>query len=193
LAADDFPFVYDVTGQTVDNGNEFIDFVPLCASYGYASHTWTEEDNAKAWAAWRIYSMGQGNWGLVQDQDADLSNVPAICGPNNDEPCSNRGNGGGSTLYRLREGIERFLITDINNPAGSAVAQSSVVVFWDVFAANTAPGGPAGQGVMKFNHVPGGANVLFMDGHVEFIKYPGEFPLAPSLAVLQTTGLVGQG
>ena len=37
------------------------------------------------------------------------------------------GNGGtGSTVYRLREGIERFLITDINNPAASAQAQSTV-------------------------------------------------------------------
>ena len=29
----------------------------------------------------------------------------------------------------------------------------------------------------NFNHVPGGANVLYMDGHVEFVKYPGRPPL----------------
>ena len=34
-------------------------------------------------------------------------------------------NSDGVTLYRLREGIERFFITDINNPAGSAMAQSA--------------------------------------------------------------------
>ena len=28
-----------------------------------------------------------------------------------------------------------------------------------------------------FNHVPGGANVLYMDGHVECVKYPGRFPV----------------
>jgi len=28
-----------------------------------------------------------------------------------------------------------------------------------------------------FNHIPGGCNVLFMDGHVEFIRYPGEPPV----------------
>lgn len=28
------------------------------------------------------------------------------------------GNGGGTTVYRVREGVERFLITDINNPGG---------------------------------------------------------------------------
>jgi prepilin-type processing-associated H-X9-DG protein len=25
--------------------------------------------------------------------------------------------------------------------------------------------------VLRFNHVPGGSNVLYMDGHVEFRKY----------------------
>lgn len=71
------------------------------------------------------------------------------------------GNGGGSTIYRLREGIERFLITDINNPAAGNRAQSTVVVMFDLFAANT----------LAFNHVPGGGNVLYMDGHVEFQRY----------------------
>ena len=26
--------------------------------------------------------------------------------------------------------------------------------------------------VDEFNHIPGGCNVLYMDGHVEFTKYP---------------------
>jgi prepilin-type processing-associated H-X9-DG protein len=67
----------------------------------------------------------------------------------------------------LREGIERFFITDINNPAASAQAQSEITVMYD----------QAGTDVENYNHIPGGANVLFMDGHVEFIKYPGEFPV----------------
>jgi beta-lactamase regulating signal transducer with metallopeptidase domain len=40
--------------------------------------------------------------------------------------------GGTYTIYRLREGIERFLITDINNPAASALAQSIIPVVWEV-------------------------------------------------------------
>jgi len=79
-------------------------------------------------------------------------------------------NGEGKTLYRLKEGIERFMITDINNPAGSAEAQSDIPVAWDQVGAPQWFG-PA------FNHVPGGANVLYMDGHVTFIRYPGEFPV----------------
>ena len=68
----------------------------------------------------------------------------------------------GTKLLRLKEGIERFLITDINNAAGSAQAQSRIMVSADMFAVR----------VEHYNHVPGGANCLFMDGHVEFIKYP---------------------
>jgi prepilin-type N-terminal cleavage/methylation domain-containing protein/prepilin-type processing-associated H-X9-DG protein len=84
------------------------------------------------------------------------------------------GNGGGSTLYRLREGIERFLITDINNPAGSASAQSEMPVMWDVINANLMH-----DGGMSFNHVPGGGNVLYMDGHIEWLRYQqcGDFPI----------------
>jgi prepilin-type processing-associated H-X9-DG protein len=81
-----------------------------------------------------------------------------------------RGSANGTTLYRLREGIERFLITDINNPASSAVAQSEVPVMWDYSAGNA--------DTVRFNHIPGGANVLYMDGHVEFIRYPGRFPMS---------------
>jgi prepilin-type N-terminal cleavage/methylation domain-containing protein/prepilin-type processing-associated H-X9-DG protein len=79
------------------------------------------------------------------------------------------------TLYRLREGIERFFITDINNPAGSSIAQSELAAYWDVLSEN----------IQDFNHIPGGSNVLFMDGHVEFIKYPSEdFPVNWYMAVI---------
>jgi len=98
------------------------------------------------------------------------------------------GNGGGNVVYRLREGIERFLITDINNPSASNNAQSSVWVMLDTFSA----GGVAGD---LFNHIPGGCNVLYMDGHVEFIRYvsdpnpmdtdvPGTEPVISNVAAM---------
>jgi prepilin-type N-terminal cleavage/methylation domain-containing protein/prepilin-type processing-associated H-X9-DG protein len=74
------------------------------------------------------------------------------------------------TIQPLKEGIERFLITDINNPAASAVAQSNSAIMWD--NSYTIQGGLAGLGSGNFNHVPCGCNALFMDGHVEFGKYP---------------------
>ena len=86
-----------------------------------------------------------------------------------------------STIYRLREGIERFMITDINNPAASAMAQSEVPIMWDTWGDTTVtygatPADPS-AGVIIFNHVPGGCNVLFMDGHVEFIKHKVAYPV----------------
>lgn len=71
------------------------------------------------------------------------------------------GNGGGNIIFRLKEGIERFLITDINNAGASAKAQSSIMIMADLTAISPA----------LFNHIPGGSNILYMDGHVEFKKY----------------------
>ena len=71
------------------------------------------------------------------------------------------GVGGSTTIHRLREGIERFFITDINDPGASAMAQSNIYVMGD----NIADDG-------HFNHVPGGCNILYMDGHVSFERWP---------------------
>ncbi len=78
------------------------------------------------------------------------------------------------TFLANREGIERFLITDINNPAASAKAQSQVVLQYD--GIETDPG--------DFNHLPGGANALYMDGHVAFNKYTSVYPATRAWAAL---------
>ncbi|HQM33811.1 MAG TPA: DUF1559 domain-containing protein [Candidatus Hydrogenedentes bacterium] len=88
------------------------------------------------------------------------------------------------TTYRLREGIERFFITDINNPSGSAQAQSQLPIMWDLISTRT----------YNFNHVPGGSNVLFMDGHVEFIRYPdNRCPVNEAFAVVGYVNRISSG
>ena len=86
------------------------------------------------------------------------------------------GNGGGAskTVYRLREGIERFLVTDINNAASANTAQSGIFIMLDNVSTI----------VSKYNHVPGGSNVLYMDGHVEFVRYPAQAPVTRSMAAV---------
>lgn len=81
---------------------------------------------------------------------------------------------GSLTVYRLREGIERFYITDINNPAASAQAQSNIVVMYDEI----------NKEVDQYNHIPGGGNILYMDGHVEWAKYSSQFPVCTTWANL---------
>lgn len=66
-----------------------------------------------------------------------------------------------TAMYRIKEGVENFMITDVSNPASGAMSQSDIIVMFD------------GQQRLNnadnsFNHLPGGANMLFMDGHVEF-------------------------
>jgi prepilin-type N-terminal cleavage/methylation domain-containing protein/prepilin-type processing-associated H-X9-DG protein len=134
-----------------------------------------------------IVNLGSGNlnvqateWGLNADgtdvgipndqarddrmqDDLDLSTVAALIGQ------APIGNGESDTLLRLREGVERFMITDINNAAASARGQSNIYVYMDTFSTK----------IEDFNHIPGGSNVLYMDGHVEFLKYSvsGKAPL----------------
>lgn len=71
------------------------------------------------------------------------------------------------TCFRLREGIERFLISDINNAAASAKAQSDIAVMADNIVLSA----------YAYNHVPGGSNVMYMDGHVKFLKYKEAWPV----------------
>ncbi|NLV41494.1 MAG: DUF1559 domain-containing protein [Candidatus Hydrogenedentes bacterium] len=79
------------------------------------------------------------------------------------------------TVYRFREGIERFFITDINNPGASTQAQSSLAIMSDTISNDSSDEN-------SFNHVPGGSNVLYMDGHVEFLRYPSGWPVSPLAA-----------
>jgi prepilin-type N-terminal cleavage/methylation domain-containing protein/prepilin-type processing-associated H-X9-DG protein len=131
--------------------------------------------NAQFWALYISIAYWEnpdesGLWNLDPSDDG-----PILKGPlpvDDDFAGLNVGTGGGDSFMRLKEGIERFLITNINNPAGSAQAQSELPVMWD-----TVKNPVAKDEWPEFNHVPGGANVLYMDGHVKFQRYPGgEFP-----------------
>ncbi len=88
-----------------------------------------------------------------------------------DQDYQNSVTGESKTLFRLKEGTERFMISDINNPAATSVGQSEIPAMWDTIGWET----------FEFNHVPGGANVLYMDGHVEWLTYPSKFPLTRHL------------
>lgn len=84
-----------------------------------------------------------------------------------------------SHYYHLREGIERFFITDINNPAESNKAQSEIWVMFDSWgvAASNLSWDHDDNAIIRFNHIPGGSNVLYMDGHTEFVRYDSRPPM----------------
>ena len=170
---------------------------------GYYYTGWAAGEDRDVWisfGAWRAFALHDVAGPEAFDRRADLSditqgqfdayinNYEAVLGPSvvasDPLPTVPVGNGGKEfgPILRLREGVERFLITDINNAGASAQAQSTVPVMWDntVINSDTAHRPQAGS----FSHYPGGANVLYMDGHAAFVKYPNtQHPCAPTNTV----------
>ena len=70
------------------------------------------------------------------------------------------GSNGGDAFLRLREGVERQL-GDIPGPTTAQGWQARIPVLIEP----------------PDHHQPAGANVLYMDGHVGFFRYPGEWPM----------------
>jgi len=170
------PDLFKVTNSAFPNRIGTFD-TDCLVTVSYVYLGWVLYDDAGVSCGLQYYGINVGDYGMF---DSDISadavaaysigaTVPDVGGENCKDYMDATGR---SAVYRLREGIERFFITDINNPAASAMAQSEVVVMFDQMSG----------AVDEFNHVPGGCNVLYMDGHVEFIRYPGEFPLTPYFA-----------
>lgn len=72
-----------------------------------------------------------------------------------------KGPGGGAAFLRLREGTERLFVGDTS---AITIGQSQVPVMFDRLN----------------NHVLLGVNVLYMDGHVEYVNMGEKFPMTPA-------------
>lgn len=97
----------------------------------------------------------------LKRMNQDIFGVPS-------HPLSNEnlGNGDSEIIFRIREGAERFLTIEGKN--SKYISQSQVWVMFD--SPVSLPGG------IRLNHTPGGSNVLFMDGHVEYVGFvPGRW------------------
>jgi len=73
------------------------------------------------------------------------------------------GNARSDRILRLREGVERFVVTDINNPMVYPSSGTPAVMWDNPWIKFDTPGSPNHSGF-------GGMNVLFMDGHVGYLK-----------------------
>ncbi|MCL4216009.1 MAG: DUF1559 domain-containing protein [Candidatus Hydrogenedentes bacterium] len=82
------------------------------------------------------------------------------------------GNAGRNKVLRLKEGIERFLLTNVLNTSNSETAQSTTPIMFDALSTEVA----------NYNHLPGGCNVLYLDGHVAFVRYPDKEPVNKIMA-----------
>jgi prepilin-type N-terminal cleavage/methylation domain-containing protein/prepilin-type processing-associated H-X9-DG protein len=88
------------------------------------------------------------------------------------------GNAGGDMINRLSQGVDRFLVTDINTIfTGDETGASIIPIMWDQISTN----------ITEFSHVPAGQNALYLDGHVEFHRYDvnsSKFPFSPLYAAV---------
>jgi len=75
--------------------------------------------------------------------------------------------GGTDTYYRLSDSSGRYFIRDLNNPGNDMQADSAIPVMFDSVS--------DGTGRLTFNHMPVGGNVLYLDGHVQFVKYESTY------------------
>lgn len=173
---------YPYLGYVIDNADGDAN-TPVLFGSQYPWGSWYPDEPLSCQMTSIIEALWGGGFEAPRNhQDLEVAEeINDICISNG---FSNVGSGGGTTHLRLKEGIERFMITDINNPGGSAQSQSEIPVQWDyVTAAIRTSGQEYQHGTVTFNHIPGGANVLYMDGHVEFQKYPnGKFPANRSAA-----------
>lgn len=138
----DFAEVRNITGLTGDELNR------LLGSYDgevcYLGHLVPDEPTAMAFLdAYETYGPeGVAGQDINTSEEAQQEGLPRV--------------------FQLREGIERFLITDINDPNAGGKAQSKIPVIWEL------PG----------NHEESGGWVVYMDGHTEWLPYPGPFPMS---------------
>jgi len=74
------------------------------------------------------------------------------------------GPGHRDTFHRIRDGVNRMFIEDINRPGMTAVPETRIPLLFDTMSL---------YGRHVPNHVvPPGGNVLYMDGHVQYMRFP---------------------
>jgi len=68
-------------------------------------------------------------------------------------------------FYRLGKGVEIFFTTNYNDPEAAAKTRATIPVMFETF---DSPG---------FGGDPDGANVLYLDGHVDYVRFGEAFPV----------------
>lgn len=156
--------------------------VPMNASQGYIPFQWSDagtdcDYRTASNVDWEWTMLAHTVCGTVNSGFTDIRGLGCkrIGWGNarvqyNDDVSNQQNRGLPQTYLRLKEGIERFLVTDVVALSSSNVGQSQVVVMWDSCNWNW------DNGTTLFNHAPTGGNCLYFDGHVEFIKKNEKFP-----------------
>ena len=201
------PVSYTYCPYAVKSASQLVDALMLHGVWNYFAIS--DIDGALIDYVTNLNVEGCEGVGIVRVSGPGFKDIPAdvieyVAAGDNRENCAVTDDDGSflpMKYYKLREGIERFFITDINNPAASATAQSGLAVMYDSFGARSAGDNPPGGlssgesdsgSVGAYNHVLGGSNVLFMDGHVQFERQGTGFLSKPGGKALASHALFWQ-
>ena len=160
------------TGVTTPAGNVHPDCI-YPTSYVYAAHINMTDANMLAglilytWldSIWPISDPAENGW---RDQNGNLASYGM----------AGWGLNGGDSTMRMTMGVDRFLVTDLNVTfTGDETGASVIPVMWDQISTD----------ISRFSHVPAGQNVLYLDGHVDFVRYDlntTKYPCSPMYAAV---------
>lgn len=144
------PFSYVYVGWMLTNDNDML--------AGLVSYTWLST----------VLPISDSNSNTWRDRNLNVASFGF----------TGYGNAGGNMISRLAQGVDRFLIPDINTVfTGAETGASLVPLMWDQISTH----------ILQFSHVPAGQNCLYLDGHAEFKRYDvnsTKFPFSPVYATV---------
>ncbi len=178
------PVSYCYTRYAMKTTSQLIQVTNVLLEWGWTNH----DNNYEMYEKDSVASMGcPDTWSFLAHYtemgETDLDKKTVTRNNVDDNLTDDDGNKLPSQYFLLREGVERFFITDINNPASGAMAQSVLFVMFDAYGGEGHKyAGEADKPSSRFNHSPSGSNIMFMDGHIEFRKLNQGAPMviAPS-------------
>lgn len=141
-------------------------------SYFYLSFAMFDDDDVVQFAE---YYKARVSASLPFDEEISIPDTKVLAYYNDDPHIAY------SHLWRIRDGVERFFIWGYINTVSHERARQEVIPRVPVLIER--PG----------NHEEPGGHVLYWDGHVEFIEYPGKWPMTEkTIGILNELDALGE-
>ncbi len=103
--------------------------------------------------------------GYVLLEDGDLNAFINACRARKDINLDARIETADKTFIRLGKGVEVFFTTKYTDPEALARTRATIPILFETFSS------------IGFDHDPDGANVLYLDGHVDYVRFGSQFPV----------------